>query len=152
MYRRQCALNTFCVYCFRLECPIEESSPQEDRKFIVFESWLKKLFTSCPRCYAPCRSFSVTRGTLLQGQTICANGHCLVLAKPAIGTRKASRQPAHFCSYLDCRRQSDSHHQDVQVHQGLHHLGLNVFQLPARLPGTSHKHGKQICYKIVCRC
>lgn len=78
VFRRQCALNTFCVCCFRLECPIEERSPQKDRKFIVFESCLKKLFTSCQRCYAACRSFSMIRGTLLQVQTICANGHCLV--------------------------------------------------------------------------
>lgn len=37
-----------------------------------------KLFTSCQRCYAACRSFSAIRGTLLQVQTLCPNDHCLV--------------------------------------------------------------------------
>ncbi|XP_075744389.1 uncharacterized protein LOC142803181 [Rhipicephalus microplus] len=51
--------------------------PQNERKFIVFESSLKELLSTCRKCFAACKTASSVYGTLLQVQTVCTNNHVL---------------------------------------------------------------------------
>ncbi|KAG0419008.1 hypothetical protein HPB47_004426 [Ixodes persulcatus] len=66
-----------CAPC-RLDNTTEEVSPRDDRKFIVFESSLKRFFKVCRTCYAPCKTVSRVSGKMLKVQTLCAEDHCLL--------------------------------------------------------------------------
>ncbi|XP_077517284.1 uncharacterized protein LOC144128085 isoform X1 [Amblyomma americanum] len=68
----------------------EEDLPQDDRKFIIFESCLKELFQVCRKCFAPCKSVSRVSGTWLQIQTLCANHHFLTWSSQPMINGKAA--------------------------------------------------------------
>lgn len=52
-----------------------KKAPQDERKFIVFESALLELFNYCRTCYARCESTTSTDGTSLKVTTLCCVGH-----------------------------------------------------------------------------
>ena len=53
-----------------------EQSPAEQRKFIVFEESLDKLFVACSTCFKPNAEVSKTLvGSMVEVRTLCVDGH-----------------------------------------------------------------------------
>lgn len=46
-----------------------------ERKFVVFESYLRQLFEVCKTCYSPCKASIKFNGTLISVYTSCPAGH-----------------------------------------------------------------------------
>ncbi|XP_042150794.1 uncharacterized protein LOC121838545 [Ixodes scapularis] len=62
----------------------------EERKFLVFESSLRELFTTCKTCYAPCKVSTVVNATRLTVRTHCPDEHVHVWdSMPCINGRAA---------------------------------------------------------------
>ncbi|KAG0444735.1 hypothetical protein HPB47_013443, partial [Ixodes persulcatus] len=62
----------------------------EERKFLVFESSLKELFTTCKTCYGPCKVSTVVNATRLTVRTHCPDEHVHVWdSMPCINGRPA---------------------------------------------------------------
>lgn len=88
--KRRDNVTTTSLYCFRFDGTTEELPPQDERKFIVFESALKQLLNSCRKYFAACKTASRVHGTLLEVQTLCANNHFLTrTSQPYINGKPA---------------------------------------------------------------
>ncbi|XP_064460777.1 uncharacterized protein LOC135370836 isoform X1 [Ornithodoros turicata] len=65
-------------------------SPQEERKYIIFESKLKELFRSCTTCLNPCTTSFSCVGSLLRVESCCVDGHTFVWeSQPYISNKPA---------------------------------------------------------------
>ncbi|XP_064488327.1 uncharacterized protein LOC135400419 [Ornithodoros turicata] len=50
-------------------------TPQQERKFLVFESCLLELFRTCPQCFSTCSNKITTQGTMISVKSQCRHGH-----------------------------------------------------------------------------
>ncbi|KAG0445342.1 hypothetical protein HPB47_016444 [Ixodes persulcatus] len=106
-----------------LDNTTEEVSPRDDRKFIVFESSLRKLFKVCRTCYAPCKSVSRVSGTMLGVQTLCAKDHCLLWRSQPVMNGKSAGNVLVSAGILFTGTSPTS------VLRTLEHINIQVFTL-----------------------
>lgn len=74
--------------CFSDVALKEDPEPNQERKFIVYESCLRMLFVMCTICFLPCNVILKScKGSMVTILSICTNGHEHIWkSQPSMGT------------------------------------------------------------------
>lgn len=72
-----CCTNGIAFFQSFRGANVQDHDFVDEKKFIVFETCLVKLFSHCNRCLAPCEIQMATSGSLLTITSICPDQHIM---------------------------------------------------------------------------